>query len=377
VKDVSLQRKYDPALSEAIRQKQHIVREAGLDIFVKPVPDDDRPGVLDRRFFAGIPLPVRIMGKALCPLVRFILSGGSAKSAASRMRRYFNKVRSLPLAEGVSVSRRTVKTGDAGVAIRIYRREGAVPNTPVFYYIHGGGFAAGCPDVVEEICRQLAWRSGCAGVQVDYRLAPEHPYPAAFDDCYGVLRWIAENAGDFGGDGGRICIAGDSAGGNLAAACAMRDRDEGRGAVKAQALLYPVVNPAGKEDEYFHFSLDQYNMLAGYKAAASFMITVMQSGTSGMIKVLGGDGPYVSPYFGALEGLPPCLVLYGEFDYFRLESEAYARKLSAAGVPVRAVRYSGLSHAFAELIGVQPQAEDCMAEIASFLRSVFRMPQAS
>jgi acetyl esterase/lipase len=377
VKIVSLQRKYDPALSEAIRQKQHIVREGDLDILVKPIPDDDRPGVLDRRFLAGIPLFARIMGKALCPLIRLVLSGGNAKSAASRMRRYFNGVRSLPLAEGVTVSRRTVKAGDAGVDIRIYRQEGAASNAPVFYYIHGGGFAAGNPDVVEEICRQLVQRSGCAGVQVDYRLAPEYPYPAAFDDCYGVLRWIAENAADFGGDGGRICIAGDSAGGNLAAACAMRDRDEGWGAVKAQALLYPVVNPTGKEDDYFHFSLDQYNIRAGYKAAANFMITIMRSGVPGMTKVLGRGGPYVSPYFGKLEGLPPCLVLYGEFDYFRLESEAYARKLSAAGVPVRAVRYSGLSHAFAELIGIQPQAEDCMAEMASFLRDIFCMTWAS
>jgi acetyl esterase/lipase len=157
----------------------------------------------------------------------------------------------------------------------------------------------------------------------------------------------------------------------------MRDRDEGRGTVKAQILLYPVVNPAGKEDGYFHFSLDQYKMRAGYKAAASFMITVMQSGVSGMTRVLGGDGPYLSPYFGKLEGLPPCLVLYGEFDYFRLESEAYARKLSAAGVPVRAVRYSGLSHAFAELIGIQPQAEDCMAEIAGFIKEIFSRQDAA
>ncbi|MDR0601719.1 MAG: alpha/beta hydrolase [Treponema sp.] len=385
-----MERNYDPALHEMIRLKQRTVRERGVDILVKPIPDDTRPGALDRRFFAEIPFSVRKFGLALCPLVRLLLSGGSAKKAASRMRRYFNGVRSLPVASGVRVSRMTVNAGNAPVKIRIYRKEDSggadavgVPGSsperpgpqarPVFYYMHGGGFAAGHLDVVEEICRQVTSRADCVGVQVDYRLAPEYPYPAALEDCYGVLRWLVQNAGSLGGDGGMICVAGDSAGGNLAAACSMRDRDEGLGAVKAQALLYPVLNPSGKEDGNFHFSLDEYDMLAEYRPAITFMITVMRSGVSSMMKVLGVDepGPLLAPCFGKLEGLPPSFIAYGEFDYFRLESEAYARKLFAAGVPVRVIRYCGLSHAFAELIGTQPQAEDCMEEIAAFLRHVF------
>jgi acetyl esterase/lipase len=383
-----VERKYDPLLCEAIRAGERTVRERGIDILEKPVPDDPRPGALDRRFLAGIPFPVRKFGLAFSPLVRRVLSGGSPQKAAARMRRYFNGVRSLPLASGVRVSRMTVDAGNAPVEIRVYRREnprgagfppvsGSFPvpekPRPVFYYMHGGGFAAGCPDVVEEICKQVTEKTDCVGVQAGYRLAPEHPYPAALEDCYGVLRWLAGNAGSLGGDGGMICVAGDSAGGNLAAACAMRDRDEGPGAVKAQVLLYPVLNPAGKEDGEFHFSMDQYTMLAEHRHAAGFMISIMRSGTAAIMKVLGAGGPLLAPYFGKLEGLPPSFIAYGEFDYFRLESEAYARKLSAAGVPVKVIRYRGLSHAFAELIGTQPQAEDCMEEIGAFLGGVFHL----
>jgi acetyl esterase/lipase len=360
-------------LRDTIRAKQRTVSEGNLSILVKPIPDDDRPGALDGRLLSTVPLPARKAGAFLSPLLRLIFAGGNPKRIAAIMRRFFNDVNSLPVVKGVSVRRAVVRTEEADIGIRIYAPEnGGAGKKPVFYYIHGGGFAAGHPGVVEELCRQIVLEADCIGVQADYRLAPEHPYPAALNDCYGVLRWLSAHAEELGGDCGSVCIAGDSAGGNLAAACAMRDRDEGRGAVKAQVLLYPAVNLAAREDADFHFSLDQYDMLPAHRHAVSFMINVMRIGSPGMLKVLmagNPEDPYLNPYFGTFEGLPPALVIYGEFDYFRLESEAYARKLSRAAVPVRVIRYSGLSHAFAERIGVQPQAEDCAGEIAAFVRS--------
>jgi acetyl esterase/lipase len=369
-----VEREYPRELLDLILKKQRIVREGGIDILVKPVPDDDRPGAMDPRLLAGtLPMVRGFRGVLVSLAFKLMLMTRDPRKLARRMRRLFNNVDSIPVTGGVSVLSDTVPAGDIRVPIRVYRtqEDGEPAPKPVFLYIHGGGFAAGHPDVVEEMVKQVARNTRCPAVQVDYRLAPEHPYPAALDDCYGVLEWLYKNAGRYGGDGERICIAGDSAGGTLAAVCAMKDRDGGTRMVKAQALLYPVLNMAGKEDQDYHFSLDQYRYVPEQKKAARFRITAMRGSSSGILGLLLGvkdeSDPYLSPYLGDLRGLPPCIILFGEFDYFRLENEAYARKLARAGVPVKAVRYSGMGHAFAEPIGVQPQAEDCMREIGEFM----------
>jgi acetyl esterase/lipase len=371
-----VERRYSQELLDLIRKKQRIVRERGIDILVKPVPDDDRPGAMDPRLLADtLPIVRGLRGFLVSLAFKLMLRTRNPRKLARRMRHFFNNVDSIPVTGGVSAVSDTVPVGDIRVSIRVYRpREDGEPTEapkPVFLYIHGGGFAAGHPGVVEEMVKQVARNTRCLAVQVDYRLAPEHPYPAALDDCYGVLKWLYKNAGSYGGDGERILIAGDSAGGNLAAVCAMKDRDEGTRMVKAQALLYPVLNMAGKEDRDYHFSLDQYRYLSEQRKAAQFRITAMRSSSTGVLGILlGGKDetlPYLSPYLGDLRDLPPCIILFGEFDFFRLQNEAYARKLARAGVPVKAVRYSGMGHAFAEPIGVQPQAEDCMREIGEFM----------
>jgi acetyl esterase/lipase len=375
-----VERRYSPELLDRIRQKQRLVRERGIDILVKPVPDDDRPGAMDPRLLADtLPMVRGPRGLLISLAFKLMLRTRNPRKLARRMRRFFNNVESIPVTGGVSVISDTVPLENAGVPIRVYRaREDGEPADkpagapePVFLYIHGGGFAAGHPGVVEEMVKQVTRNTRCLAVQVDYRLAPENPYPAALDDCYGVLKWLYKNAGRYGGDGERILIAGDSAGGNLAAVCAMKDRDEGTRMVKAQALLYPVLNMAGKEDRDYHFSLDQYRYLSEQKKAVKFRITAMRSSASGVLGLLLGvkdeSHPYLSPYLGDLRDLPPCIILFGEFDFFRLENEAYARILAGAGVPVKVVRYSGMGHAFAEPIGIQPQAEDCMREIGEFM----------
>jgi acetyl esterase/lipase len=371
------ERRFSPDLLEAIRQKQHVLHERGLDILIKPIPDDDRSGAMDPRLFAGTaPIVKGLRGFTLSLLTPLLLRNRNPHRLAAFMRRYFNDVQSLPVTWGVSVRRDIVRTPQADLPIRIYRREsGPSPGAqgqaaPVLVYIHGGGFAAGNPDVVEEMVKQVVSFSGCIAVQPAYRLAPENPFPASLNDCWETVRWVYGSAAAFGGDPNRICVAGDSAGGNLAAACAMRDRDEGSGMIKAHILLYPVVNIAQKEDENYHFSLDQFTILREQKKAILFRIMAMRCSKGLLSCVLGvrdETQPYLSPYLGELRNMPPCLILCGEFDCLRLEGEAYARKLKAAGVPVRIVRYLGMGHAFAEEIGRQPQAEDCMAEIARFI----------
>jgi acetyl esterase/lipase len=378
-------KKYPPQLLDAIKEKQRTVQERGLDILIKPIPDDDRPGAMDPRLLAITePIVKGFRGFLVHLMSPMIVHDRNPKRVAKFMRRFFNTVQSIPISQGVSVEHEIVQGGDISVPIRIYRREAAKLGAkagaklgaksalpPLFLYIHGGGFAAGLPEIVEEMVKRVTELSGCVAVQPDYRLAPEHPYPAALEDCWAVLKWIHENASSLGGDRNRIFIAGDSAGGNLATVCAMRNRNEGSRMVRGQILLYPVVNLTGREDENYHFSLDQYQILREHKKSILFRIHGMRSGSEGVLGCLLGvkdEGiPYISPYLWDLSGMPPCLIMYGEFDCLRLDSEAYARKLLQSGVPVRAIRYLGMGHAFAEYVGVQPQADDCMLEISRFL----------
>lgn len=371
-----MERKYTPELLAALTQKEKVVSDRGIDIVVKPVPDDDRPGVMDTRLYAssagmfkGIKgfVVKRVLKKALDPKKET-----DPQKMADAMRNMMNGIKSIPITEGVETQKTTVPGKGGDIPVRIYTP--AAPKKgkqPVFYYIHGGGFVAGSPDVVEEMCKLVVQNTGCVSVSVDYRLAPENPFPAGLDDCYTVLEWIGKNAGNFGGDPNKICISGDSAGGNLATVCAILDRDAGTKLIKVQALIYPTVNMAGAEDDLFHFSLDEYEIAPAHADIIEPMLNMMKASASGslggMLGIQDERDPRVSPYLADLKGLPPCIILYGEHDYLRVECEAYARKLAKVGVKVRAVRYSGMGHGFADVVGGYPQAEDCMDEIARFM----------
>ena len=371
------ERLFSPDLLQAIAGKQYVLNERGFDILVKPIPDDERPGAMDPRLLK-ITLPVTegIKGFILSLTTPIFVKSRSPRRITAFMRSHFMDIKSVPITADVTVRRGSVQTDETEVPIRIYRRAAGndadkCENLPVLFYIHGGGFAAGSPDIVEEMVKKIVSLSGCVAVQADYRLAPENPFPASLNDCWEVLKWIYKNSREINGDRKRICIAGDSAGGNLATVCAMRDRDEGAGMVKAQVLMYPVLNMAGKEDDNYRWSLNEFKILKEHRKPILFRINAMRPAGKGVLGcVLGAKDesqPYLSPYLGSLGGMPPCLILCGEFDSLRLDSEAYARKLKAAGVMVRMVRYLGMAHAFAEWIGAQPQAEDCMAEISRFM----------
>lgn len=364
-----MERQYSGKLLREIREKQYTVEERGLPILVKPVPDDDRKGVLDPRVYA--------MNKKQFSGLRGWIARRMMKKMAGKapdlemIRKMMNGVKSIPITSGVAIRWQTVQNGDVAVPVRVYTPEGpAEGHKPVLFYIHGGGFVAGRFEVVEQLCKLFVQKTGWPCVSVEYRLAPEHPYPAGLDDCFAVLRWVYENAASFGGDAQKICAAGDSAGGNLAEVCALKDRDGGARMVAATVLLYPTVNMAGAEDENYRFSTDEYTIAPEQENMILPMITLFGGGMGELGKMLGAADPrdpYLSPYLADLSGLPPCMVCYGEFDFLRVECEAFARKMKQAGGAVKAVRYCGLSHAFCDMVGVLPQAEDCVAEIGEFM----------
>lgn len=364
---------YEPECLQALVEKAHFINENGLDILIKPIPEGEPPGRMDPRLFAAMaPMFKGFRGVLAKRMIKRMGAETDPKRTAARLRNMMDGVKSVSISSGVTVAEDHAPSGHVAVPIRLYTTEKkADAPTPVLLYFHGGGFVAGNPNVVDEMCRVFTMKTGWPCVSVDYRLAPENPFPAGLDDCYAALAWTVENAARLGGNPKRICVCGDSAGGNLAAVCAIKDREDEGHRVWAQALIYPTVNMAGIEDKGFQFNLDAYAMDPDQAPIITAMIDMMRGaagrGLGGLLKADPMD-PHLSPYLGDVHGLPPAILLYGEHDYLRVECEAYARKLQKAGVAVRAIRYEGLGHGFADAVGVYPQAEDCLMEIARFLR---------
>jgi acetyl esterase len=254
----------------------------------------------------------------------------------------------------------TEASGPAGsLPARIYRpsAEGELA-TVVFF--HGGGFVIGDIDTHDNQCRRICAEVGAVVLSVGYRLAPEAPFPAAVEDCLAATRWAAEHVAELGGDPGRIAVAGDSAGGNLAAVVAQQARDAGGPALAAQLLIYP-----GTEFET-RFPSEEENA-EGYFLTREDMIWFADHYTGDADRT----DPRLSPLRATdLSGLPPAVVATGEFDPLRDQGEAYADALARAGVPVVKRRYHGLIHGFFDLAALSPACDAAIAELCADLRGL-------
>src|SRR5262245_48129262 len=227
--------------------------------------------------------------------------------------------------------------GSVPIPVRVYRPS-AAQDLPALVYFHGGGFVICNLDTHDRLCRMLANASGCVVVSVDYRLAPEHKFPAAAEDAYSATRYVAEHASEFGIDPSRIAVGGDSAGANLATVVALMARDRGGPVLKFQLLIYPVVNFVAHETE------SEREYAQGY-----FLEIELMDWFKEQYFATEDDchSPYASPLKASdLRGLPPALVITGECDPLRDQGEAYAEKLGSAGVAVALKRYEGMIHPF-------------------------------
>jgi acetyl esterase len=260
------------------------------------------------------------------------------------------------------IEERTIPGPAQPIPLRIYQPAGNGP-FPVLVYIHGGGWVLCTLDTHDPLCRSLANAAGCVVVSVDYRLAPEHKFPAAAEDCYAAMQWVMNNAASFNGDPHRVAIGGDSAGGNLSAVAALMARDRKGLRPVFQLLIYPVIDyyladhPSYREnaDGYFLTRDDMawfWGHYLGEKADSA--------------------NPYACPQrASSLRGLPAALVVTAEFDPLRDEGELYAARLKEAGVNTRLVRYDGMIHGFLSMAGVLTQGRDGIALAAGELRSAF------
>jgi acetyl esterase len=252
--------------------------------------------------------------------------------------------------------------GAAGeMAARIYTPHGTGP-FPILVYFHGGGWVIGNLEAYDATCRALTNAAGCLVVTMEYRLAPEHKFPAAPEDCYAAAQWVAAHAGALGGDPRRIAVGGDSAGGNLAAVVAQMARDRGGPALCYQLLVYPVTD--------HHYDTPSYRDNAdGYLLTKDAMVWFWNHYLRGAAD---GSHPMASPLRAAsLSGLPPALVLTAEFDPLRDEGEAYAARLREAGVAVTLRRYQGMIHGFFSLGAVLDRGKQAIQDAGAALRAAF------
>ncbi|MGA5546208.1 alpha/beta hydrolase [Mycobacterium sp. NPDC051198] len=254
----------------------------------------------------------------------------------------------------------TLETAGRQIGARTYR-PGSGDDLPVIVYLHGGGWVFGDLDSHDGLCRMLARESGAVVLSVAYRTAPEHVFPAAADDAQAALCWVHDNATGLGVDAGRVAVAGDSAGGNLAASVAIRSRDTGGPAARCQVLISPALDSDVKTPSAIEFADDPFLSTEEMRWYWERYVPNPDDRRS----------PLAAPAMAAdLSGLPPALVVTAELDVLRDEAEAYAQRMKMAGTPVVLHREPAMMHAFPALAGRLSPGRTVIERIGATLHSI-------
>ena len=246
--------------------------------------------------------------------------------------------------------------------IKIYTPRGSGP-FPVLVFFHTGGWQVGDLNTQDPMCRRLTNLVGCIVIAVDYRLAPEHPFPAAPEDCYAATQWVATHADQFQGDLARIAVGGDSAGGNLATVVALMARDRGVPKLVFQLMICPAT-----DFRLNSLSMEKYS--EGYNVTKQQMIWIRNNYLPNIVDI---THPLASPLLAPdLSRLPPALIITAEYDPLRDDGEMYGKRLKEAGVQVTVSRYDGMIHDFPDLF--EEPGKQALTEIASALQAAFHSP---
>lgn len=320
----------------------------------------------------AIPLRTRLFWKIDHLVERSPFEAGPEEIAARR--EFRKKITRMPgaallagrTADGVTATDSVARPTDGTqLPVRVYRPDSASPGRqlPVVVNFHGGGWVSGDPHQSEWWCSSVSADAGVVVVSVDYRLAPEHPFPAAPEDCYAATAWVAEHADELGVDPGRLAVMGDSAGGNLAAVVCLMARDRGGPPIALQILLYPSVELV----EEFPSKAENAN---------APILTRRDMENCPQLYFHNSDremtDPYASPLRGDHHGLPPALIQTAQFDPLRDEGPAYAEALRGAGVPVRYTNYVDAVHGYISIPRVVPAARQALGEVVSMIGEYLR-----
>jgi len=270
----------------------------------------------------------------------------------------------LPLKEVETITDKIIQGPGGDLLLRIYTPKGTGP-FPVLLFIHGGGWVLFHPRHYDSVCTHLCAGAACIVVSVDYRLSPETKFPGALDDCMETLRWLSLHAGSVNGDPSRFIISGDSAGGNLAAAVALRNLTENGPKILAQVLIYPVT-------AWYDPPTESFTAFAkGYSLTAESLVWFWDHYLFNREQ---SANPYAVPMnAGDLSGLPETMVLVSGYDPLRDEGIAYAEKLKDAGVKTTLLEYESMIHGFLSYLGILGQAETALAEISIWLLKRFTL----
>lgn len=268
---------------------------------------------------------------------------------------------------GVTTIEKTITQDGRTVKLYIMTPQQAAAKPGVLFFIHGGVWIVGNFQNHQRLLRDLVVGSGQVGVFVEYTPLPEAKYPTQLDECYAALKWVSTHAAEFGADGSRIAIAGNSVGGNMTAALTLMAKDKNGPKVAYQVLLIPATDASVDTDSYHEFATGRFLPRAFMKYGWDLYAPDEKT----------RNNPYVSPLRASqneLKGLPPALVITAENDPLRDEGEAYGRKLMDAGVPVAATRYDGMIHDFVLLNAIRnvPEVEAALTQASDGIRAALK-----
>jgi len=354
-------------LVKILENKTKINNSNGVEIIEKLIPDLNINGALDPRVYEILNSP-KFKSKYKSDN-EFIYQGINISELRASMG-WYNK----DIAKREILTEYITVVGENGsIKARRYTPKDLDGNLPCIIFIHGGGFVGGSIDVVENPCRAISDKANAVVISIDYRLAPENQFPKGFVDCFDVIKWVYNNSSKLRVNKDKICVSGDSAGGNLAAACSLRDRDLKTNMIKYQALIYPVVTLDKKSTEDHKWSTNEYivsnnKINQTINSALDFIHMIRQMYVEENERP---DNKYISPLLAEdFSNLPKTLIVTAEYDFLRVQGEAFGKKLINANVDTRIIRYRGMDHAFIDKCGIYPQAEDCLNEISKDIKDL-------
>ena len=336
-------------LIKAMNENSRFITEDGVNILVKPIPDPVKGTRIDRRikYFDEYKRPKKSGNP-------YIFAG----EAVGDMRDNMGLLNLNLCKSNILMSKENIN----GVNCRVYKKEGLKENLPCIVYIHGGAFIGGSLDVSENPCKLIAEGINGIVISVDYSLAPEKPYPVGLNDCRKVVEYIEENNFLYGIDKNKIGIVGESAGANLATIVANENSN-----IKFQGLVYPVVTFVDK-NPFFNWDIDLYEN--PYKEEKIYNFINSLRNCEDLVqklyiqRELDPRREDLSPIFNKnLSKAKKTLIAVSEYDYLRVQGEAYGKLIHKAGVETKIIRYEGVNHAFLDNLGIYPQAEDTINEI--------------